>query len=183
MPVPAHRPLSARPLDLLYFAFFLTHIPATLLLDLQALYPRALVPAPLARLPELYLHLVPDPLIAGARDGGPAWVWFRTFLVLEAVFQLPVFCIGLRALWRDTNTRTLHVLLLIYAASTSTTVLPCLTTLLAPSASGAGLTPPQRALLLAAYVPFLLVPLIMGGDMALRLVAPAPDPVGVKKEE
>ncbi|KAH8116493.1 hypothetical protein DFH11DRAFT_1725267 [Phellopilus nigrolimitatus] len=191
---PARRPLTARPLDLLYFTFFLIHIPATLLVDIQAIYPPSLVPAPLARLPTLYLQMSGDPVIAGAfgLNGPPAlWVWFKSFLILEAVFQLPVFVIGLRGLWRDS--RTLYPLLLIYAASTATTTLPCLSTLLStplaaapalldpfglsadkvhtPLAAGVFLTitSAQRTLLLASYVPFLLVPLLMCGDMAVRV--------------
>ncbi|THH08545.1 hypothetical protein EW145_g2648 [Phellinidium pouzarii] len=151
------------------------HIPATLLLDLQSLYPPALVPAALARLPELYVSFSSDPLIAGALglNGPPSsWVWFKSFLVLEAVFQLPVFIIGMRGLWRDS--RALYPLLLVYAASTTTTTLPCLTTVLfAPSAPTTGptlaLTPEQRALLLASYYPFFVVPLVMCIDMAVRL--------------
>jgi len=36
-----HAPLNERPWDLVYTGFFLMHIPATLLLDLQAVYPRS----------------------------------------------------------------------------------------------------------------------------------------------
>lgn len=63
------------------------HLPASLLIDLQALYPTHLVPSFVAKLPELYVSMSNDPLIGGALDYfGPAHdlVWFKSFLKLEA---------------------------------------------------------------------------------------------------
>jgi hypothetical protein len=75
--------------------------------------------------------------------------------------------------------KRVYVLLLVYAASTSTTVLPCLTVLLSMpattaatiAAKTASLTTAQRTLLLSSYVPFFLIPLMMTVDMAFRLHA------------
>jgi hypothetical protein len=90
---------------------------------------------------------------------------------------------GARALTRA-DSRAIYVLLLIYGASTSTTLLPCLAVLLtAPTstalAAGAAVPPAvkaaatltgaQRALLLASYGPFFAVPALMTLDMARRL--------------
>jgi len=193
------RPLTARPLDLLYFTFFLIHVPATILCDIQALYPPSLVPKVLAKLPALYLLQSGDPIMAGAfgLNGAPwIWIWFKSFLVLEAVFQLPVFFIGLYGLWRDS--RTIYPLLLIYSASSATTTIACLATLLstplavnpalvssltaadatspltaltyaADALSPLSITSQQRLMLLGSYVPFLLVPLGMCFDMAIRV--------------
>lgn len=65
----------------------------------------------------------------------------------------------------------------MYGASTTTTTLPCVTTVLAvPAANAAStvlknvaVTDAQRLLLLCSYVPFLLIPLVMTLDMAWRL--------------
>lgn len=119
-----------------------------------------------------------DPLIAGAFNVYGmeyTYTWFRSFLWLEFLFQFPVFLYGARALWKDSP--SVYLLLLVYGASTATTTLPCLTTVLAvPTAADvasslttAAVTPSQRLMLLASYVPFLLVPLIMALDMAWRL--------------
>ena len=91
------------------------------------------------------------------------------------------------------DSRTLYPLFLIYSASSSTTTIACLSTILrtaislspmaprhldpASSASNINfmkvvptftITPEQRSLLLLSYVPFLVVPLIMCIDMAIR---------------
>ncbi|KAF8500516.1 transmembrane protein 6/97 [Gautieria morchelliformis] len=174
----ARRPLKSRPLDLIYFTFFLIHIPATLLIDVQALYPQSLVPEFTKKFISFYVSMSGDPLIAGANHfygSDHVFTWFRSFLWLEILFQFPVFVLGARALWKDSP--AIYLLLLVYGASTATTTLPCLTTVLAvPTAEDAraavttvAVTDAQRLLLLSSYVPFLLVPLIMTLDMAWRV--------------
>ncbi|KAI6038629.1 transmembrane protein 6/97 [Pisolithus marmoratus] len=169
-------PLSSRPLDLLYFLFFLIHIPATLLLDCQALYPESAVPTSIKALPRIYLDVSADPLIAGVFGHAPGdFTWFKMFLYLEAFFQLPIFVLGAVKLWQDSP--SIYPLLVIYGASTATTVLPCLTVLLltpitSPETIAAGIhsvTSFQRILLLSSYIPFLLIPLLIAVDMAFRL--------------
>lgn len=77
----------------------------------------------------------------------------------------------------------IYPLLLIYAASTSTTLLPCLATVLTTPVSPVpeltsivleqakmlSITPEQRMLLIASYVPFLIIPMVMAVDMAGRI--------------
>ncbi|THH20438.1 hypothetical protein EUX98_g8585 [Antrodiella citrinella] len=154
------------------------HIPNTILVDCQALYPRHLIPDVIANLPKLYVGMSNDPLIGPAMGyfgQSENYVWFKTFLLLEAFFQFPVFVLGLRGLWK--GSKSIYVLLLIYAASTSTTVLPCLAVLLStpvtssPVANTVSITPEQRILLLSSYVPFLLIPLLMTVDMAFRTLS------------
>ncbi|EMD38811.1 hypothetical protein CERSUDRAFT_133352 [Gelatoporia subvermispora B] len=179
MPEMTRRPLSARPFDMVYFAFFMMHLPATLLVDLQALYPAHLVPPLIAKIPGFYISMSNDPLIGGAMGllgKGDQFVWFKTFLLLEALFQIPVFVLGMRGLWKDS--RSIYVLLLIYAASTTTTTLPCLSVILTtPLTSGetlaagiVSISVEQRLLLLSSYIPFFLVPLMMTIDMAVRIL-------------
>lgn len=77
----------------------------------------------------------------------------------------------------STDSASIYVVLLIYAASTSTTTLPCLTTVLAvprtedPTAAfkTVAVTDAQLIMLLSSYVPFLLIPLFMTLDMAWRI--------------
>ncbi|KAI0690335.1 transmembrane protein 6/97 [Cytidiella melzeri] len=170
-------PLKKRPLDLIYFLFFAMHIPATLLIDLQALYPARLTPSAIAQLPHLYIAMSKDPLITGAFSNSDAYVWFKPFLILEAIFQLPIFVLGMRGLLRGSH--SIYILLLIYGASTTTTTLPCLAVVLAtPTTSAetiaaniASVTVQQRLSLLSSYIPFFLVPLLITVDMAFRVLA------------
>ncbi|KAF9244673.1 transmembrane protein 6/97 [Melanogaster broomeanus] len=172
-------PLSSRPLDLIYFTFFLIHLPASLLLDCQALYPSWLIPSFISGLPKMYTDFSADPLINGAMGHvGEAshFIWFKSFLAVEAFFQVPVFILGMRGLWKDSP--SIYVLILVYAASTATTTLPCLAVLLATPVTSAqtiaagipSITSFQRLLLLSSYVPFFLLPLFMTVDMALRVL-------------
>ncbi|KAF8159552.1 hypothetical protein B0H34DRAFT_703921 [Crassisporium funariophilum] len=174
----AHLPLTARPLDLLYFLFFAIHIPATLVIDLQALYPAALVPSLLRAPLDFYIGMSRDPLIGGvvgAFGNSEHLVWFKTFLYLEALFQLPVFVLGLRGLYK--GSRTIYPLLTLYAASSATTTLACIaavlstpeTTPLLLAKNVASVTATQRLLLLSSYVPFFLIPLMMAVDMSVRV--------------
>ena len=65
------------------------HLPATLLLDVQALYPKGWLPGAIAALPKFYADMSGDPLIGAANgffgdEALRAAAWFRSFLVLEA---------------------------------------------------------------------------------------------------
>lgn len=93
------------------------------------------------------------------------FLWFRSLLVLEAVFQLPTFFLGAWGLYK--NDRRVWPLLVIYGASTATTLIPVLAGVLAAPGVAAGgkkqqiegsLTMEQRGMLLASYLPFLFLP-------------------------
>ncbi|KAF8817441.1 hypothetical protein BYT27DRAFT_7227145 [Phlegmacium glaucopus] len=183
----ASLPLTARPLDLLYYLFFASHIPATLIIDLQALYK---APSYLRVPIEFYIGMSRDPLIgvvSGAFGDSSHLTWFKSFLFLELFFQLPVFFLGLRGLYK--GSWTIYPLLALYAASTATTTLPCVFQILqtpetTPETLAQNLpsiTASQRLLLLSSYIPFFLIPLIMAVDMGMRVHKLVK--VAIKKEE
>ena len=60
------------------------HIPSTLAIDVQAVYPLFLIPKILHGLPEWYITFSGDPLVKGAFHGGADFNWFRSFFFLEA---------------------------------------------------------------------------------------------------
>ncbi|KAJ4474441.1 transmembrane protein 6/97 [Lentinula aciculospora] len=159
-------PLIARPLDFLYFCFFLIHIPASLLLDFQILYPSAYVPSFLQALRQWYIGFTADPLIAGAVRGdiNGELVWFGCFTWLELLFQFPTFFLGIRGLWKGSHST--YVLTLAYGASTATTTLPCIFYILKEHSR---MTPEQQIILLSSYVPFFVIPLLMAVDMGFRV--------------
>lgn len=72
---------------------------------------------------------------------------------------------------------SIYGLLALYGASTCTTTLACIVTVIdTPTTSAAtiaqmviSITPEQRVLLLCSYVPFFIIPLWIAVDMALRL--------------
>jgi hypothetical protein len=60
------------------------HIPATLLIDLQTLYPAQYTPQIIAALPKLYINMSKDPLIAGVFSDPDTYLWLKCFMGLEA---------------------------------------------------------------------------------------------------
>ncbi|KAI0257101.1 transmembrane protein 6/97 [Lactifluus subvellereus] len=174
----ARRSLTSRPMDLFYFIFFLMHIPTTLLVDCQAIWPKQLVPEFVQAIIPWYVRMSGDPLIGGAMGllaNESELAWFKSFVYLEALFQLPVFVLGARGLWLDSQ--EIYGLLVLYGASTCTTTLACVVTILnTPTTSAAtiaqkiiSITSEQRVMLLSSYIPFFLIPLYLAIDMALRL--------------
>lgn len=85
-----HKPLTKRPLDFIYFAFFLSHLVFSLALDTQALFPRHYFPKPLIHGLDWFLSTSNDPLF---RNGPQPW--FKSFLWCELFFQCPVFIVGM----------------------------------------------------------------------------------------
>ncbi|KAJ6527265.1 transmembrane protein 6/97 [Mycena vulgaris] len=184
----APKPLTSRPLDLVYFAFFVTHIFASLCIDFQPLYPPALVPAFLRQFVEWYLRTSNDPLLKAAFGyGDDPLIWFKSFLFLEVFFQFPTFFLAARGLWNDSQ--KIYVLILVYGASTATTVWPCVATILAtpgpsPAALARGLatlTTDQRLMLFSSYVPFCVLPFVMTVDMAFRVHGIVTDALSVRE--
>jgi len=106
--------------------------------------------------------------------GTPEFSWFRSFIQLEAAFQLPVFVIGAYCLYH--NYKSIYPILLIYAASSVTTQIPVFSYILSYNSLPAvqatpslKLRPEQLAMLMSSYVPFFLAPFCMMVDMARRL--------------
>lgn len=62
-------------------------------------------------------------------------------------------------------------LLVAYGAATATTLLPVLNAVLTDKTSTPALNAAELGMLLSSYIPFLVIPLAMSVDMALRLVA------------
>ncbi|BGP55171.1 hypothetical protein JCM8202v2_002768 [Rhodotorula sphaerocarpa] len=102
-----------------------------------------------------------DPLLTNAN--APLFAWFQSFIILEVLFQVPVFCVGIRGLWK--RDASIWPLLALYGASSSTTTLACLATVLTMP----GLSPDHLAKLLGSYVPFFLIPLAMAVDYGMRV--------------
>ncbi|BGO99394.1 putative membrane protein [Rhodotorula toruloides] len=152
--------LSQRTRDWVYFGFFAVHLPATLLVDIQALFCAEALSPTWLRTPFLFASK-DDPLLQNANS--PLFAWFQSFIILEILLQVPVFVVGMRGLWK--NTPTIYPLLLLYSSSSATTTLACLATVLSlPS-----LPPAHLTKLLASYTPFFLVPAGMAVDMLGRL--------------
>lgn len=143
-----HIPLSQRPLDMFYVCFFLMHIPATLLLDLQAVYPSWLLPGWMRTLGQWYMQFTADPVVGSVNgyfgeEVQRSFTWLRLFMFTELFLQLPTFIYASYSLFSLSSSTptsspipTLYPLLIAYGALTATTTLPCIEVLLGtPSTS------------------------------------------------
>lgn len=86
--------ILSRPLDLIYFIYFATHIPVTLCIDFQVFYPTHLVPTALSDALKFYIDTYKDPFMGSQT---PVY-WFLSFICCELIVQLPFFfiaCVGL----------------------------------------------------------------------------------------
>ena len=132
------------------------------------------------------------PYLSGARNVGRTLVTFlQGSWSNYRIFQLPLFILGARALWKGTisfqrakqfsqplpvDSKSIYIWLLIYGASTATTTLPCLTTVIFTPLSSSNqpigtvaISEEQRLLLLTSYLPYFLLPLYMTWDMVSRI--------------
>ncbi|KAG0043289.1 hypothetical protein BGZ83_011632 [Gryganskiella cystojenkinii] len=151
-------PLSARPKDLTMFVYFASHIPTTMLMDIVPLYPSFIQAhiQPLVKFTEYYIETYRDPFMADK-----SLIWFRTFLHLEGLIQLPIFIYAAWALYHNRKSAALWIC--IYSAHVVTTVLPCLTTLnlSKDSAFPFSISDSQKMFLSCLYMPWVLFPLWM----------------------
>ncbi|PPQ63812.1 hypothetical protein CVT24_009807 [Panaeolus cyanescens] len=190
-------PLAQRPLDFVYYAFFASHLCASLLLDCQAIYPERFVPTILVEANKMYISMTRDPLIGSVfgyfgQDMSQHMLWFKMFLYLEAFFQVPVFIIGMRQLRKGEfvpftlrappdpvwlGCKYVYPLLLAYGASSATTTFACLAVLLTTptttpallASNAPSLDTFQRQLLFGSYFAFFVIPLLMAVDMTFRI--------------
>lgn len=152
-----------RLLDWVFVAFFATHIPATLLVDLQCLPPlQEHYPAFAKDILAFHISQFHDPLMATCP------VWLQSFIVCELFFQLPFFVLALYAF--ATRGNWIRIPAIVYGAHTATTLVPILAYLATvvpdPNSPSGPLSSSDRAALLAVYLPYALVPALLVWRMA-----------------
>ncbi|KAI9103224.1 hypothetical protein DFS34DRAFT_646612 [Phlyctochytrium arcticum] len=161
-------------LRLLFIPFFLIHIPFTVLLTTQSLFPNIPWPALQRSILPTWIDMSADPFLApllvksnssGFTSGLAPWFW--ALLVCELVQPL-LETVLLSAFVRGRYTPRVRDVGLIYAANIMTTMLPILAELanmyLQPRGSlkkypGTEL---QFWTCLSAYIPFVILPGILG---------------------
>ncbi|KAM6242540.1 sigma intracellular receptor 2 [Porphyrio hochstetteri] len=142
----------------LFALYFLSHIPITLLIDLQALLPAGIYPQGLTELLEWYVTTFRDPLMLQPPE------WFKAFVYCEAFLQLPFFPVAGYAFLKG-GCRWIRTPAIIYSTHVATTLFAIFTHILFHDFSKSELLGPQtlreRLTLLSVYVPYLLIPLLI----------------------
>lgn len=142
-------------LRLLGVAFFASHIPATLLVDAQALLPSFLFPRFAKNMLRNFIAQYGDPLMSAALRGSPDHRWFVSLIATELVLQLPFFFVALYAFLA--RREFIRLPLIAYGSFVSATMVPILSELWWATGLDAG----KRVALLGMYLPYLIVPAIM----------------------
>ncbi|NXT21676.1 SGMR2 protein, partial [Syrrhaptes paradoxus] len=142
----------------LFALYFLSHVPITLLIDLQALLPAGLYPQSLTDLLQWYVATFRDPVMLQPPE------WFKAFVWCEAVLQLPFFPIASYAFLKG-GCKWIRTPAIIYSTHVATTLLPILAHILFHDFSTSERLGPrsqrERLALFSVYVPYLLIPLLI----------------------
>ncbi|XP_059956147.1 sigma intracellular receptor 2-like [Mesoplodon densirostris] len=148
-------------LEWLLGLYFLSHIPITLLVDMQAALPRDLYRVELRNLRQWYTEEFKDPLLHNPP------VWFKSFLFCKLMFQLPFFLIPIYVFVHG-GCRWIHTPAIIYSVDTMTTLIPILSTFLLQDFSKASCfrgqgskTFHERLFHISVYITYFLIPLIL----------------------
>ncbi|XP_016412633.1 transmembrane protein 97-like [Sinocyclocheilus rhinocerous] len=147
-----------RALEIIFFFYFLSHIPITLMIDLQPLLPEHLYPSKLKNLLHWYAAEFKDPMMMDPP------VWFKSFVFCEALFQLPFFPIAAYAFMTG-GCKWIRTPAIIYSVHVATTLIPILSHVLFnnfPLAPHPGpQTLQERLTLVSIYAPYLIIPVMI----------------------
>ncbi|PVF94938.1 hypothetical protein CPB86DRAFT_712262 [Serendipita vermifera] len=170
-----------RPVDLIYFIYFMIHLTATVLVDLAPLYPAGIIPGVVDQFIKNYRQTSNDPWMYATWDMVDRpfeWIWMKFFMYMEIFIQFPTFTLGGLALLRDD--KRFYPLLLIYGVHGSITAAAHLFTVLgAPSQNDPNIDPNLRQFAMTdkqrmdVAVPFLMflgIPLVMIFDTSIRML-------------
>jgi hypothetical protein len=136
-----------------FIIFFITHIPITLVIDAQVIFPKTLVPKLCQKLLECYYATFSDNLMKPPYDN----VFFSSLVLCELVFQLPFFFIATYALLTRnvSGEGWFRSACMIYGSHTTTTLVPILGSIIADAATDSS----QKILLFFFYFPYFIFPL------------------------
>ncbi|NXH09478.1 SGMR2 protein, partial [Bucco capensis] len=160
VPGPGRAAMAAGPRwrERLFALYFLSHIPITLLIDLQALLPAGLHPASLTELLQWYAATFRDPMMLQPPE------WFKAFIYCEAFLQLPFFPVAAYAFFKG-GCKWIRTPAIIYSTHVATTLFAILAHILFHDFSSGEPAGPrsqqQRLTLLCVYLPYLLLPLLL----------------------
>ncbi|ODQ82094.1 hypothetical protein BABINDRAFT_170629 [Babjeviella inositovora NRRL Y-12698] len=144
-------------LDKFYAAYFLLHIPITVLIDSSLVIPPAHRPLLQQQILKFHFEQNKDFLLVNVRN----WLW--CFGIIEMVFQLPFFAwAAYRLLGRKGQMLTLTMApgMILYGFNASVTSLVCIVEIVLEGARN-GLTQSEVWALVGVYFPTFVIPFVM----------------------
>ncbi|PNW88901.1 hypothetical protein CHLRE_01g050000v5 [Chlamydomonas reinhardtii] len=152
-------------LDAIFLAYFIIHIPTTLLVDSQSVFPAEYFPSWAKEALQWHIKTNGDHLVST----NP--LWFVSLVWCETALQLPFFFVAAYAFIKRAN--WIRVPCIIYGAHVATTMVPILTDILFSPAAGS-----HSPALAAIYAPYLALPLAL----VIRMAVSA-QPFGSKRSQ
>lgn len=149
--------------------FFATHIPITLLIDMQAIFG-SFYPSHIREFFLWYGEAFNDPLMSPMKGGGDQnKAWLHSFIWSESLFQLPFFFYAVHSLNNRAALKDIQFLVwsLVYGVHVSTTVMPIMATFLVSNEVNAK----EMCILVSIYAPYLLLPLSLATYSARELLS------------
>ena len=146
------KPLTGRT-RIAFTLFFATHIPITLVIDGQVIFPKALVPKLCQKSLTYYYETFNDNLMRPPYNN----IFFSSFVMCELLFQLPFFFVATYALLtrKISGDGWFRSACMIYGAHTTTTLVPILARIVTDAAT----TGNQKIVLCFFYFPYFIFPL------------------------
>ncbi|XP_072044098.1 sigma intracellular receptor 2-like [Amphiura filiformis] len=149
-----------RVLEWVFCIYFATHIPITLFLDGQQVFPEWMIPKIFIDINHQYQRDFKDAVIANAPE------WLMPFFWDEVLLQFPFFFVGTYAFYKG-SCSWVRVPCLVYAVHVATTLQPIMAYILlhdfsdeSPEYPGPA-TLEERLKLLAVYMPYFIIPVMM----------------------
>lgn len=148
--------------DTVYFWFFISHIPATIFVDVCLAIPATHRHWLQNAASQAHIALNKDFLLANPP------LWLQYFGAFELLFQFPFFFVAAYGLWRGPGAKLLLGMVL-YGFNAAFTTGACLVYVFV-EAEKHGLNVGERNRLLLVYMPYLLLPGFMMVECAKRIV-------------
>jgi hypothetical protein len=139
-------------LRIIFLIYFLTHIPVTLILDLQAIFVEQ-YPDTLQIVYTWYISTYNDLLIARRP------LWLKSFIWAELLFQMPFFFVASYGLLFKKN--WIRIPSIVYGVHVATTVWAILAEIWFNEENA----PHEKMTLICFYAPYFIIPAFLAGYM------------------
>ncbi|KAK6198027.1 transmembrane protein 6/97 [Scheffersomyces amazonensis] len=149
-------------LDTFYLAYYIIHIPITILIDSSIIVPTKYLLPVSQHILDFHISTNHDFLLVEKP------LWFKISGLLELTFQLPLFFYLAWSLWNNRKSINYYVFSIIYGFNAAFTTLLCLAAVY-NDGPAFGLTSPQILNLMAVYSPYLGIPLLILVESTLSL--------------
>ncbi|EFJ40779.1 hypothetical protein VOLCADRAFT_108000 [Volvox carteri f. nagariensis] len=141
-------------LDRIFLAYFILHIPTTVIVDSQSVVPAQYFPSWAKELLQWHIKTNGDHLVSS----NP--LWFVSLVACEILLQLPFFFVASYAFLKRRN--WIRIPCIVYGSHVATTMVPILSEFLFSPEAG-----PKRLTLVSIYLPYLVVPVLLVVRMAV----------------